>query len=90
MVYEIEFHSQVDKDLDFIPKSDAKRIISVIRERLAGNPHKFGVPLKGKLHDLLKIRIGSYRIVYTIKENIVFVLVIAQRGKVYELARRRM
>lgn len=43
------------------------------------------VPVSG----FYKLRVGDYRIIYAVKDDIVFVLVVAQRGTVYELAGRR-
>ncbi len=89
MPYKVEFHPKDDKDFARIPPDHVRRILKAIRAKLITDPIKAGTPLHGQLKGLFKLRVGDFRIVYTIKDNIVFVLIVAQRGTVYELAGRR-
>jgi mRNA interferase RelE/StbE len=89
MRYKVEFHPKVDNDFARIPPDDVRRILKAIRAKLVADPFKAGTQLHGLLKGLSKLRVEDYRIVYTIRDDIVFVLVVAQRGIVYELAGRR-
>ena len=89
MPYKVEFHPKVEKDFDCVPVGDVKRILAAIRDKLTDTP-KTGTALRGELRGFYKLRVGEYRVVYAVKGDVVFVLVVAQRGKVYKLAKRRM
>ena len=62
------------KDLSRITKSERLRLVAAIDE-LAQNPYR-GSALKGELTGLRRIRIGSYRVIYEIRENDFVVLVV--------------
>ena len=84
MAYKIEYASSVEKDLRKVPQDVALKAISLVREKIAPNPH-IGVPLKGKYRELRKFRFGTYRIIYSIiKDRItIYVLRIRHRKDVY-------
>jgi len=63
------------KELSHIEKADRQRIATAIDD-LAANPYK-GSALKGELTGLRRIRIGSYRVIYEIRENELVILVVA-------------
>lgn len=64
------------KDFKRIDKSDQKRIVRVIRNKLTTRPKVFGEPLSGAFSGLWKLRVGQYRIIYEIEEEKVQVYVI--------------
>ncbi len=72
--YELRFKKSVAKDLRAIPKSDVRRILRRI-EDLATNPRG---PDAKKLRggELYRIRLGVYRIIYEIEDNILLVQVV--------------
>ena len=81
--YKITFKSSVEKDLRDIPNTDVQRILSSI-DQLAENPRAPGcIKLTG--HDLYRVRQGSYRIVYEIRDGelVVVVIKVAHRSSVY-------
>jgi len=81
--YRITFKSSVAKDLRAIPTADIQRILSRIDE-LAADPRAPGcIKLSG--HELYRVRQGSYRIVYEIRDGelVVVVIKIAHRSSVY-------
>ena len=90
MTYNLRFHPGVDKDLKRIPPSDIKHIIQAIKDKLYEKPVEYGSQLHGKLKNLYKLRVSDYRIIYSVQGDIVFILVIAQRGKVYEIIEGRL
>lgn len=86
MIYEIEIGESADKALRRIPKRDQIRIEEKI-ETLTTDPRPEGsIKLKtSKSTSLYRIRSGDYRIVYTIQDDILFILVvdIGHRKEIY-------
>ncbi|EPP35586.1 plasmid stabilization system family protein [Chlamydia ibidis] len=77
MIYAIEITDKVAKKLLKFPKKDKERIVRTI-DSLSESPRPQGVrKLRGidKL-TLLRIRVGKYRIVYTIQDDLLLVLII--------------
>ncbi len=75
-MYTIIFEIDLKKTLKKIPKQDAKKIIDTI-DTLANNPRPRWVEqLKGHIETLYRIRVGSYRVIYTINDNTLVVCVV--------------
>ena len=84
--YEIKLDRKVEKDLKSVHPQDIKRIKAAIQE-LSKNPRPNSCKkLKGKQQDFYRIRVGNYRIVYTIQDDILLVLVVrvCHRREIYE------
>ena len=83
-LYKIEIDKRVrKKDLQAIPAKDSKRIVERIK-KLAIDPYPAGaIRLKGR--DELRIRQGNYRIIYSVKEEIitVYVIKVGHRKDIY-------
>ena len=81
--YRIEFAKGVRKDFKGIPRSDANRILEKI-DSLSENPRP---PESRKLtnDDSHRIRIGNYRVIYDIQDEVLVVLVlkVGNRKDVY-------
>jgi len=81
--YRIELRKSVQKDFESIPKKDLQRIILAI-ESLADNPRP---PQSKKLSGLeqYRLRQGNYRILYSIKDDLLIVFVVAagHRKEIY-------
>jgi len=94
MRWNVKFHPQVENDLKQLGTAQARRILAVIRERIAeGEPDKLGKPLRGTLAGCRRIRTGEVRIVYRIQgSEIVVVLCVGARrdDEVYESAVQRV
>jgi mRNA interferase RelE/StbE len=81
--YEIFFRESVWKELKKIPKADLKKILSRI-EQLGTDPRPMGCEkLTG--HEFYRIRVGNYRIVYSIQDNelTIWVVKVGNRKDVY-------
>ncbi|MFA0995785.1 MULTISPECIES: type II toxin-antitoxin system RelE family toxin [Pseudomonas syringae group] len=93
MKWSVRFHPDIDNDLKQLGTAEARRILKVIRDRIAqGEPDKIGKPLRGALAGCRRIRTGDVRIVYRINgTEIVLVLCVGARrdDEVYEAAYRR-
>jgi mRNA interferase RelE/StbE len=83
MSYSIEFRPSAKKALRELPRSDGSRILKAI-ETLSENPYGPGrKKLKGT--DFWRIRVGDYRVVYTVVQSMLLVVVIkiGHRREVY-------
>ena len=82
--YSLSFKKSVAKDLRNLPKKDIKRILKCI-ETLCDNPRADGcIKLSGQ--ERYRVRQGTYRIIYEIKETelVVMVVKVAHRSTVYK------
>jgi mRNA interferase RelE/StbE len=84
----IEFADKAKEDLAAIDKAAAKRITKFLRERVAplDDPRSIGEALKGsKLGVYWKYRVGDYRIIASIEDGALRILVvrIGHRKEVY-------
>jgi mRNA interferase RelE/StbE len=83
--YRIEFVPAAVRQLETITRKQQVRIASKI-DALASDPRPPGcVKLRGS-RDIYRIRVGDYRILYQVKDDILFVLVIkvGKREKIYK------
>ena len=88
MAWRIELDDFAKKDLAKLDKQTARRIAKFIRERLMQleNPRQIGDALKGaELGALWRYRVGDYRLIARIEDEIVRVLIvrIGNRRDVY-------
>lgn len=84
-LYSIEFAPRIEKQLSVIPKAIRNKIFDRI-EKLKKNPRPPQVePLHGSESGFFRIRQGDYRIVYSINDNRLLVLVVrvVHRKEVY-------
>jgi len=88
LAWQIEFDEASRKDLAKLDKQIARRITEFLRERVAvlDDPRSIGEALKGaKLGEFWKYRVGDYRIISSIEDGILRILVvrIGNRKAVY-------
>ena len=85
-MWKVVYKQSVQKDLKKIPKKVKLLIKRAIEERLKVDPVCFGAPLKQNLKGLMKLRIGDYRIIYSIEiETVVIVVIkIGHRKEIYK------
>ena len=91
--YEVKFTESAEKDLKKLNKSIAKLLKKWISENLIGtqNPKQRGKALTGNLKGLWRYRVGSYRIVAEIKNDILLILIIeiSDRKETYKDKKRK-
>lgn len=75
MPYRIEFTHRAEKDLERLPTDVKVRIIRKI-EVLSENPRPYGVEKLSGEEGFYRIRVGDYRVIYKIQDNILLVLVL--------------
>ena len=88
MAWKIEFAPKAEREIAKLEPQAARRILSFLHERIAqiDNPRSMGEPLKGPAFgDFWRYRVGKYRIIAAIEDNLMRVLVvrIADRREVY-------
>ena len=84
--YEVVFSKRAEKDIERLPARVVEKIIPVIVS-LEGNPRPFGCKKLKGYTDLWRIRIGNYRIIYSIEDKIKIVEIIrvGHRKDIYKL-----
>ena len=91
MPLRVLYHPLVKSDdLSRITRNARTRIRRAIEQRAATNPARYGKPLRFTLKGLWSLRVGAYRVIYTIQANEVWILKIGHRREVYREARRRL
>ena len=83
-MYQVVIEKQAQKQLAKIPPPDYTKIVAALKD-LANDPRPFGYKkLKGRPG--YRIRVGDYRIIYQVRDNVltVFVLIIGHRREVYD------
>ena len=89
LVWQIEFDPSAQKELKKLDPQVVKRILDFLKKRLAtqDDPRTLGQALKGsKLGDFWKYRVGDFRIIASIQDKTVCILVlrIGNRKEVYK------
>lgn len=91
MNYTWSFDKQALKDFQKrLDKTVQKRIINWLDEHIEGtdNPRVWGKALEGELGTLWRYRVGSYRIIADIQDN-VFTVVVVKAGKRNDVYKRK-
>lgn len=88
MAWKVELAPVAEPELDTLDPQTARRILAFFHERVAvlGNPRSIGEALKGsRLGQFWKYRVGDYRIISHIEDDVVRILVvtISNRREVY-------
>jgi len=81
--YKVIFTKSVKKDFRKIPKLEVSKILNEIEE-LAKNPRSSKTKkLKGE--KLYRLRLGNYRVIYDIQDNLmlIFVVKLGHRSDIY-------
>ena len=88
MAWKIEIDRAAKRDLDKLDRQVGRRILKFLYERVANldDPRSIGEALKGSVvGDLWKYRVGDYRIISSIEDSKLKILVvrIGNRREVY-------
>jgi mRNA interferase RelE/StbE len=83
--YRIEYlESVVREDIPALSGEIRARIRAAIEQKLASHPIEFGKPLRYSLKGARRLRVGDWRVVYTIEPpNTVLIVKIGHRKEVY-------
>ena len=87
MAWRIELTGEARKQLKKIGHTEAKRIRDYLRQRIEplDDPRQIGKALKGRFSDLWRYRVGDYRLVCELRDEVLVVLVIriGHRKEIY-------
>lgn len=80
-MYKIIIKKKAKKFIDGLPKNERFRVVKAIQSLPNGEDIK---KLKGH-NDLLRLRVGNYRIIYTVNHGELIIIVIdaGNRGEIY-------
>jgi len=84
MSYSIIYHEEVVKDISKLDSAIKLQIKKAIELKLMEDPLLFGFPLRKSLNGYKKLRVGDYRIVFSIHEKTVKIFAIQHRSIVYK------
>jgi len=87
MFFKIKYFKKVvKKDIPALSSPAKKLIKRAIEERLMVNPVSFGKPLRYGLYGQRRLRVGDYRVIFTIdhEKKIVTINAIGHRKNIYD------
>jgi mRNA interferase RelE/StbE len=86
LIYRIEYlECVVREDIPGLSKEVAKRIRAAIERKLASHPIELGKPLRYSFRGARRLRVGDWRVIYTIEPpDVVLIVKIGHRREVYE------
>lgn len=89
MVYRIEVTPRALKDLKALPTRERQRVAEQI-DALKTDPRPTGCKKLQGREDFYRIRVGDYRVVYQIEDEVLVILILraGDRKEIYEIIRR--
>lgn len=88
--FSLTYHNDVvQEDIPALDPAVKMRIKQDIEKKLTTYPQLYGKPLRGSLKNRFKLRIGDYRVIYTLSSKTVKILAIKHRSVVYKIAGER-
>lgn len=87
MGWRIELSGDARKQLQKLGRSEAKRIVQFLHQRLEplDDPRLLGKSLKGPFTELWRYRVGDYRLICQLRDEVLVVLVlrVGHRSRAY-------
>lgn len=80
--FEIRFTPRFSRRIKGLDRDVQLRILREVNI-LKTNPYK-GKPLRGEWKGVYSLRVGEYRVLYQVKQNEIFLLIVGHRRRVYE------
>ncbi len=86
MTYRIEYlESVVRHDIPGLSATAKRQIRAAIERKLSTHPVELGKPLRYSFKGARRLRVGDYRVIYTIEPpDVVVIVKIGHRREVYE------
>ncbi len=93
-IYQIIYAEEVErKDFPSLDKVWADNIVRAIDEKLTTNPLMYGVSLRGQAKGYYKLRVGDYRVIYSVSKSskrVTIIILIGHRSRVYKEVLKRI
>jgi mRNA interferase RelE/StbE len=80
----VEWTEKAVKDLEKLDQLIARRIVRKISWFVANFDRVTPEPLSGVLKGMYKLRIGDWRVIYTVKDQIAVIQFVGHRRDIYE------
>ena len=90
MSFTVIFHPDAAKDIARLNTDLKQRIKTVITERLMTEPALYGKPLRATLKGYWKLRVGDYRMVFSVNGSEIIIFAVCHRKEVYDLIHGRI
>ena len=87
MGWVIKAHPRFEGDIKKLSKKDKEQLHRLIL-RIKEDPYRFK-PMKG-FTDCFRVRFGNLRLVFAIKSEIIWLIIVDKRKKVYKEMRKRL
>jgi mRNA interferase RelE/StbE len=87
LAWTIDFDKKAKKEFVSLDKSAQKQIDKFLLKLIkSANPRKFGEALKGNMQSFWRYRVGDYRLICSIEDNVLTVVVlrVKHRKEVYK------
>ena len=88
MIWKIKFENKTRRFLKKVDKTTETQILKYLKKVISSNvnPKSFGKPLLSNLSGLWRYRVGDYRIICNIQDDILLILVIDinHRSEIYK------
>jgi mRNA interferase RelE/StbE len=78
----------VEQDLPSLDPPVRKRIQAAIENRLVVQPERYSQRLRHSLSGLRKLRVGDWRVLFTLEKSEIWILWIGHRKDLYQVALR--
>jgi len=90
-MFEIVYHPLVVRnDIPKLSSEWKEKVRIAIEKRLMTRPELYGKPLRRSLKGYRKLRVGDWRVIFRIENNIVKIFVIQHRSVTYATAEKRI
>jgi mRNA interferase RelE/StbE len=83
LAFNIKYKKSIERDLGRLDKKEARRILDKIEKDLSARAETYPA-LKGEFAGLRKMRVGDYRVIFTIIDNDILILRIGHRREIYK------
>lgn len=91
VIFDIRYHKLVVKeDIPGLPSMWREKIKRAIENRLTTHPETYSKPLRQSLKGYRKLRVGDYRIIFSIERTKVRIFLIKHRSVVYKMIQQRL
>lgn len=89
-MYTVTYHAKVTEDISGLSAPTKRQVKIAIETKLMTDPALFGKPLQFSLNGLRSLRVGNYRVVFSLAKTEVYIVLIAHRSIVYKVAAKRL
>ncbi len=89
-MYKLQYHPKVIRDLKHISSPVQKTLRHAIETKLSKEPEFYGKPLQFSLKGVRSMRVGDYRIIFLLRNDVVRIIMIGHRSVVYGEVEKRM